>query len=500
MAKKDKKNKKNGNIIDVESQMSTLQAIDDLVFGEGEGSLQMDMKRDDDVTDMGEKEFSQSIFNVLQQKKKARQETVSKPEPEVEPDPAEETRKVDVSDIIGKDTDDSGMKEYFEELDARLKEESESQDEDPYGDIPDPEDEGEGDDEEDEEPVYDGSDSNESLKMYQIKITTTNDDTFKVVKFDDGLRTVSIDLNTLSQDTFELPHEEDLNPTLIALMRLEEVIRNFYPSAMITRDRLDSHMRHVVEFDSGNYYFYEYSDDTNNFVHCYYIDDKSMDNFISLVDELDINGCLVSFLNVLYYSTMCEGFSFSNVSPNYMYQVMLTESMSESSKVFMEQLMNDPDMEIDENHFNNHAGEVISISPYKFIDARVDNILEPNSEEENRDFELSGSGEDDDEDEGIHEQIIPSEVVSVDCQESDEPEHVSDSDGNSDRTVEETAADEGNHLFDGVEDAEDDGDEDPEELERQYYASKGKKPPQDKVAPKKKADDDDDSKWIIARR
>lgn len=478
MAKKDKKKKNTG--ITYESQQAALESIDKLVFGGDDSLLQVDISNhDSDYADMNEQEFSSSIDSLIRQRRKARQEIVDEsPDKKDEPE-----TKIDVSDIIGSDDSDTHeMQEYFDELDKRL--ESEASDEDNDGIEPDSE-------EESDEPVF-----------RDVKISILFTDVYKIVKFDDGIRDVTIDLNTLTADEFELPNNEFINPQIIAMMRLEEVMHNFYPSMLMSSDRFNSYMRHVSQFESAQFKFFEFDDEdaNNNMIAGYYISEQSMLLYNQLVDELNNNGYLVSFLNALLYATDFQGFAFNMIPTSHIRQIMITEDMESNSQEFMSMMMNDDTIKIDEDCFNETAGEVVDILSHDFLNASIDKILKSDleNEEDTGDLELSSSSEDEDENAGETVEITPAEVVPVNHPEEGELEPESD-DGDSPAPVVEEAAAESENLFDGMEDAVDVND-DPEELERQYYTSKGKKPPQAKPVQKKKADDDDDSKWTIKRR
>lgn len=461
MAKKDKKNKKSG--ITYESQQAALESIDKLVFGGDDSSLQIDVSERDDIADMNEREFSNSIDSLIRQRRKDRQEAAEETK---EPEPIEDLKqKIDVSDIIGVDdgSDDHEMESYFNELNERLESES-----------------SEG--EEDEESENDQSDDS---TFREIKISVMFTDVYKIVKFDDGIRCITIDLNTLTADKIGLPNTDVLNPHLIATMQLEEVLSNFYPSMLMSSDRFNSYMRHVSKFENSQFKFCEFDDEdaNNNLIAGYYISEESLNLYDQLTADLYLNGYLASFLKVLFDSTSYEGFSFRMIPNSHIRQIMLTEDMEANSEEFMSMMINDDTIEIDEDRFNETAGEVVNILSFDFLNEVLKDILRSDSEDDEDEFSEAEK----------EEEVIPTEVVPESHSGEDEEAAVNEN----------TSVEEGSEsLFDDVEGAEDEADEeeDPEELERQYYASKGKKVPQDKPAPKKKSDDDDDSKWVIKRR
>ena len=465
MAKKDKKNKKGG--ITYESQQAALESIDKLVFGGDDSSLQIDVSERDDIADMNEREFSNSIDSLIRQRRKDRQEAAEETK---EPEPIEETKqKIDVSDIIGADdgSDDHEMESYFNELNERLESES-------------------SEDESDDEESGDNQSNDSAFR--EIKISVMFTDVYKIVKFDDGIRCTTIDLNTLTADEIELPNTDVLNPHFIATMQLEEVLSNFYPSMLMSSDRFNSHMRHVSKFENSQFKFCEFDDEdaNNNLIAGYYISEESLNLYDQLTADLYLNGYLASFLKVLFDSTSYEGFSFRMIPNSHIRQIMLTEDMEANSEEFMSMMINDDTIEIDEDHFNETAGEVVNILSFDFLNEVLKDILRSNSEED----------EDESSEVVEEEEVVPTEVVPEN--HSEEEEEAAEEAINENAAVEE----ESESLFDDVEGAEDgaEEEEDPEELERQYYASKGKKVPQDKPAPKKKSDDDDDSKWVIKRR
>lgn len=327
-------------------------------------------------------------------------------------------------------------------------------------------------------PVEESSSSQEleaamqRMEMHRVTFHHIETDSYNVVFVFDGVRMITIDVNTLNEDEFALPESGLYNPMTISFMRLEEILPYLYPGIIMSKNRLEAHLRHVSEYDDDRFKFFEYPDGNNNLVVGYFIEDKQSDAYVEICAKMADRHCLVSFLNALMQMTCIPGMAFNNIHPEHLKQLMLTKDVERSSNKFLEFFMKDEDTTVDEKHFNDSIDSVIRILPFNYMDAEIDAILNPESDEE----EFEGTP-----------------VVNIPEDEPEEEER-------EEEEGEEASAEESS-LFDGVEGAESavEEEEDPEQAEKDYYASKGQKPPQPQK-PKPKKTDDDGINWKIPRR
>lgn len=492
--------KKNTDGVNFQTQQDNLNAVDRAIMGDLSA---MNIREDieDTYTDITDAEFMDGVFGMLQEKQKYR---------------AEHSHEYEVEDI------------------------------DPMNIILPADDEDEEDEEEDndtsiDEPIiqFVGTDTeDESSKVPQFEMrepeqveapTTYNmitidhkvgaNGAYDIVDINDGLRTLSIDIATLEPDETtiaELYEGEDTDA--IVGISISSLLANFFPGMMISKERFDSYMRHVVEFEGADFRFYEYDDGNNNFVVGYRMEDEFSQKFFELCNELEERGLIISFLRTLIEMTSMDGFCFRNMTGGRLKQVMLTEYMNKMSKAFIDDFIDDDELVVkDKETFNESANDVIQVLPYNFMNAHLTRLLEDDSDDTD---ESDEEDEEDEEPEEETEEVVEEEESSNPVEEVTETSVEVHKEVHQEApVVEEESSEEedsAEDLFDGVETSEEPEPQkveepeevkelggysmDPDEAEADYYASKGQKPPKN-VAPKKpKPSDDDASQWIIKRR
>lgn len=374
--------------------------------------------------------------------------------------------------------------------------------------------------------------------MLEMRITISEISNFNIVTFSDGLRTISIDLNTLANDICTIPDwiengsisEDDVK--IIAQLRLTEVLANFYPSAIIPNNiPIKGKISKLLDYDSEKFRFYSFDDNT---IVGYYIPEKSLKNYNNLIKFALENGIFISLMRSLNAITSEDGFTFTCVSTERLYQMLMTSKYADSSKVMLRLIEDDAETTFDKDT------EVINIygvcSPYSLYyeinspiyreilgdycddtdESDNEDFLEDEDDEDcdDEEYDDEDCDEDDEEDDDIP---IPT-VTKVDV--SDNVPEVTDTTKpdttsiqnqtvnvnvsnvtfngmpiNSDTIVDSNDSDEFGDLFD-----EENFSDDSEYDEYSNDSSPSNKIPIPKNKNDSKSDDSDDDSFIIKRR
>ena len=211
----------------------------------------------------------------------------------------------------------------------------------------------------------------DGLKAFTVR---KSDNEFRLVHFSDGIREMTIDINSLYRDSEEILDIEDFINEIygMALIRLSEILPNFYPTAIMSKAMMDDRFNHITEFDDDKFNFFEYPDGTNNLMLGYYIPEKSIEIYGDIIDELIEDKKVFSFLNALEEISSTPGISFSDIPGNYVNELMLLDRFNESTTTFIERLRNDEYTTFDdkdETPFSRFA------LPFQFNNKSIDDYI-----------------------------------------------------------------------------------------------------------------------------
>lgn len=321
---------------------------------------------------------------------------------------------------------------------------------------------------------------------------------YSTLTFNDGVKTLTIDLNSILPDPFKIEFPDvDMNTTALSAMMLQEIVLNFYPGLIIPLERFSAHARHISKFEDDRFIFFEHNvgiTNGNNLIYGYFISEKSYHNFMLAAADMDANDRIGNFLTAIEDITWAHGFSFRHLNIHTIKQITMLDETNNLNKAFVTLMLDGDGVVVDDNHINETPYDVIQIIPYEFTNPVLDAVLHPDDDDD-EEYEDEDEDEEDDED-------LEDDEESEDEEESDE-EPESEDDFDKDETgmlayreaatePEEESEDDESGLLDDVEDAET---VDPEEEERAYYSSKGKKMPKPD-APKRRPSDDDQN-WVV---
>lgn len=358
--------------------------------------------------------------------------------------------------------------------------------------------------------------NDKKIRLNEIRIKRIPSE-FRLVSISDGVRNLIIDLNTLEKIEFEglYGDSDDDNETLkddivrAAYARLDEILTNFYPSAIITVDKVKERFEKINEYSDDRFAFFELPNSHSKIVLGYYISQESLDIFESIIKELIDFGTVVSFIKALDDMTSIPGFSFKNLSEIYIKQLMLTERYKDSTNNFINLFVSDKETICDENTHNKSIFQAVTVLPLDYstgwADQLIDLIEGRDSDDDFDDEDFDDDDDEDSDDEDLNDENEPlekdiddndstiEEEVLSNCKESS-PE-INQTFNNSDATV--VIAD--NVIIEDSNGDEllDDDYDDPEEMEKMYFNTT--QAPRSSMKPLHRKSDDDDS-FVIKRR
>lgn len=181
-----------------------------------------------------------------------------------------------------------------------------------------------------------------------MNISISEISNFNIVTFSDGLRSISIDLNTLNSEDDVIKESQMTNDdiAIMSQLRLTEVLPNFYPSAILPENiPIKGRISKLLDYDTEKFKFYAYNSDI---VLGYYISDESLNNYKELVGYAVRNGIFLSLMRCLNSITSEDGFSFMMIDEERLVQMMMTNKYADSSKVMMKLIEIDEETTFDE--------------------------------------------------------------------------------------------------------------------------------------------------------
>lgn len=250
-----------------------------------------------------------------------------------------------------------------------------------------------------------------AINSNELKIRFTTG-IFKCLTFNDGVKSVSIDLNALEHN------EEYENFTLdeayaFSMIRLTEILTNFYPSAILTRDRYKTMLSKVKSVDTDYFHMFEYPDFSHELLLGYFISKESLDAYSNAINEAGGMHCLYQLLNMLLQLTEALGFSFKNLPSEVVKQLNLTDEFNKLAKVFEEEFLDERNGTV----LNNDPGYIIddddipSILPFDYSCPGLIPELNSDTEEDEEDDDNEYEETEDEETEETTEESIESGLL-----------------------------------------------------------------------------------------
>lgn len=328
-----------------------------------------------------------------------------------------------------------------------------------------------------------------------IKINIS-DDEFKILTISDGIKSISIDLNTIGSDMADYEGNTDYDQTekklylinqQIPSLLLSDIVVHFYPSAIINRSIISDIVVRVKEYDSYKFYFFDTTNTGSQLVSVYYIDSESYKVYKKLTDDLIYADKFLEFANALLEIIYIGGFSFLKLDEAYRRQLSLLSRMNDSDK-FISMFIGDEETELAE--FDEDLSQCgIPILPPIFssrakdiVDTYVNAVLYDSDDDEDDSDDEEDDLDDDDE--------YDDEDDSDDDEESEDVEDTED-DGSDDDDSNIVDEDPDTLVIDTRPDPITERIDEDERLAAQYGGYSSKEYRQNKKKPPKNSSDDD---------
>lgn len=296
-------------------------------------------------------------------------------------------------------------------------------------------------------------------------IIRRTDDEFRNLVISDMIRSITIDINTLDYDTTKMPNVDSF-----AVLSLNSVLTNFYPSAVIPINSSLEVFKKVTDYDNIKFYFFEYPEEEVDMIMGYYISEESLDVFGDLVEELDEKGQVLSFINALIEITDNQGFSFKNVTEAFRKQIVLLDAYKDSYDNFIQLFLEDEETEKDEDACNT-IFDAVQVFPIVTDRSYIEQVLAMDDDNADMsDFIIPDEDDDMDEDELEEEIEEMKEELNEDIEEIEESEE---------ELLEDEDAEEEEDLFDDLVEEE---------------------APEIEFSSKKVVNDNEDDDFVIKRR
>ena len=361
-------------------------------------------------------------------------------------------------DSLYESEDDSSMFDYVQAAFAERQAERNSEID--YSDYPDVT---VANDDEDSDDECD----NQNEILNHITFERIKGTEFKIIRISDGIRSIDIDINTINEDEEQTEYENIFES---AKSFLSYIIRNFYPSAIISPSFVTETFEHVASVDDEKYYFFDYPYGDGPIILGYYIPDDVRESYEKIIEELVDCNKAMSFLTSVLALTDTSGFSFGHMNPTYVNQMMLLSRINESTSNFIKTIVFDDTTEFNEDVCNDNIYDAVPV--YQFID--YDQFV--STEEEATESELS---------------------EEVDNIENEVPVTVEDALAESEDNTDEDDDDSTDDFFG---DENDEEYVDPDEMEEMYFGKKNKQVDTFKSYNKKQNNNNDAPKNMIVER
>lgn len=341
---------------------------------------------------------------------------------------------------------------------------------------------------EDVEPVFTG------LTIRRIQ------NEFDILEFSDGIKSFTIDLNSLIEDPEALIENrtDGTNDIIInnAIQILRYGVTNWYPSAILSNNAANKLFGRIQAMDENKFIISDYYDESIKFA--YYIDEDSLNVYEKVVRELIDRDEIAYFLIQIANQFSSYGFTFKNLSDPYTKSLMILKRFKDSAIKF-EDILYEDEKTIKSEKYLGDVEEHLIMIPYDasvrgLVQAYMDMyILEEGNNEEN--YPEEEYSEDPLGDDVESEEVIPASVVNEDTEE-EEPENEQDVEYSQQEDIEEE--DNEDPLGDDIEAELDKA----EQLEAQYFGNGRNrlKSNQPKKYPKNTKPSEDYDEFVVTRR
>lgn len=377
---KGKKKKKNREETELNAQSQSLALINQIIeSGEAipESQFPQDMYDDDDdgISDSDIEQFLIDKGQPIQEKPKTRVIEVPKKDTIILRDSAIVETNTESSKIPYEDKD-SIASEYGTVIPADIEMEPASLYVDDTGGriraVLDQQSDDENlDDEEDalEEEANDVEELGVPYTVPRFAINSTTYGKYELVRIADGVRSFTIDLNTLDLDDPDLVNGfTDIDG--IVKMRLFEVLPHLYPSAIFTTQWMQNNLSGIREYDYEKYIFYR--NENENIIFVYEVDEHALDMLLSIASDCLERHVFVSFLNAMLQIVSNVGVSFRNIRESYGDKLMVGDDANYCRNIFNISIHKDSETE-----FGNSQSieNVFSIYPENYYNDTLDTVL-----------------------------------------------------------------------------------------------------------------------------
>ena len=347
-----------------------------------------------------------------------------------------------------------------------------------------------------EDPVSknDEPEDNDDDKQNERMFSVTWDKENSLVSFSDEIRIFDIDLNALTADDDSRYSEkfvslEDMKENIKEdfAETIYNVITNFLPKAIFSREKLLDVFRHIKSFDDTRFMFFKYPGE-DNIILAYEMMDVSWEDIDEIIREALERNCAISLLIAIESISNQDGISFRNYSQKAVKKLMLNKDYKENQDYFIENLYESSETEVDKSMINESLDDIIDIGSflgdepvYTSLDKKLDAFLR-NASKKYKIYGEMGNPED-----KIDEETeIVSEKNTVEVNETDEVDEIEPPEIEMEEDTEEVSE---------IEIPDDEEEEmDHDEAEELYF---GSKKPRTTMKPSKKLSDDE---FVVTRR
>lgn len=204
----------------------------------------------------------------------------------------------------------------------------------------------------------------------------------KILTISDFAKSIDIDLSLIPHDTFAIQMENMGPEEFLATAlygTLEEILPNFYPSAILTSEEADALFKNVSSYDETKFYFYRYPDDSGT-IFMYYINQESLDTLDETMSDMIIQDCPYAFLVNMKDRTVEEGFSCKALPVEYMHQMALIDDYAAIKADIIQTFIEDDETVLSEDVVFDNIFDAAYVLPYDHIDERMDSIIRGNYE------------------------------------------------------------------------------------------------------------------------
>ena len=206
-------------------------------------------------------------------------------------------------------------------------------------------------------------------RPFRIDITKNN-----IVRIMDGVKICCIDMATLDEDTTKFPEDIDLDEVID--FRISEILINFYPSAIFSKQEFIDTFKNIKELDNGN--FRMYLDPTATHVLGYYYDSQSIKNWREIVKIAINENKIGNLLMMIYGNTMMPGFSCAYLPEDWYSTACTLQEYKNASEQYVKMIKKSSETVIEESLGGTfeEIQDRLDVVPFFWKDANIDNLIE----------------------------------------------------------------------------------------------------------------------------